>query len=342
VNCDEIKLMRLENQHLFAGEEAVRSAGDLCGLQAQFFSNAMHALKIRSTPFEGVPDGLVKSWTLRGTMHLFPEQDLPLMLHEGRVRKLRPCDTMNSDERITAQRKRYFSEIILEKIQCGVCEREALKTCCFAAGMTDAEAESIFNAWGGLLRALCEEGKICHKAQEKKAFKLCPPFIPMQKEEAELELARRYFLHYGPATVKDAVYFFGTTQAAVKRWISRLPVSEMEYQGKRYFWCGESHLPAREIPKCLFLAGFDPLMMGYEKKESLFLPPESLRRIFTLAGIVTPSLLLGGRVKARWKKTGKRVSVVPFEKLSPSELQAMEENAAELWPDFEEILIVEA
>ncbi len=44
-----------------------------------------------------------------------------------------------------------------------------------------------------------------------------------------------------------------------------------------------------EIPDCLFLAGFDPLLMGYEKKESPFLPPEYLRKVFSLAGIVMPA-----------------------------------------------------
>lgn len=55
-------------------------------------------------------------------------------------------------------------------------------------------------------------------------------------------------------------------------------------------------------PRCLFLAGFDQLMLGYEKKESLYLAPENLRAIFNLAGIVMPPVMLDGRVVGKWKR----------------------------------------
>ena len=64
---------------------------DVCrqlnGVQAQYFSNAQHALRIRcggSLPADWAQP-LVKSWTVRGTMHLFAASDLPLYLH---VKKL--------------------------------------------------------------------------------------------------------------------------------------------------------------------------------------------------------------------------------------------------------------
>ena len=71
---DELLLRRLNGQHLLMPGE--NPAGDLCGLQAQFLRNAIHALRIRT----GAADvsGLVKTWTLRGTVHLIPECDLPL------------------------------------------------------------------------------------------------------------------------------------------------------------------------------------------------------------------------------------------------------------------------
>lgn len=44
-------------------------------------------------------------------------------------------------------------------------------------------------------------------------------FEPLPEEESKLELARRYFEAYGPATVKDAAYFFGVSQAEVRRYL---------------------------------------------------------------------------------------------------------------------------
>lgn len=329
MTTDEIKLRQLAGQHLLSSAAPLTAAGDLCGIQAQFLSNALHALTIRCG---AAPDteALVKSWTIRGTMHLFPQRDLPLFLHQGRSHFLRPRDTLAEDECISAARKETFAALIVDSVSQGVEDREALKAVCFQAGMTGREAESVFDPWGGTLRALCEAGILCHKVQEKKAFRLCPPFEPMEEQAARLELARRYFTHYGPATIKDAAYFFGATQARVKSWLARLPVASAECGGRTYFYTGRN-LPSGSIPGCLFLAGFDPLMLGYQKTESLWLAPEHLRGIFSLAGIVSPALLLRGRVAGRWKRKGNRLAVTLFEPLSSRDLDLIRDTADALW-----------
>ena len=157
MTAEEIKVRRLSGQQLLSPGGPLDVAGALCGLQAQFFSNALHALAIRCG---GNADtaGLVKSWTVRGTLHLFPERDLPLFLHRGRSRFLRPQDTMNGDERISGSRKQKFAALILDSVAQGVEEREALKEVCRRAGMSQGEEESLFDPWGGLIRALCEAG----------------------------------------------------------------------------------------------------------------------------------------------------------------------------------------
>lgn len=58
----------------------------------------------------------MKSWTIRGTVHLFAPADLPLFLHEGRAHYLRPMDQMVTDEYITLERKRYFADLILDEL----------------------------------------------------------------------------------------------------------------------------------------------------------------------------------------------------------------------------------
>lgn len=325
---EEIMLRQLKGQHLLQPAEGLQAAGELCGFQAQYVSNALHALRLRSGSSDST--GLVKSWTLRGTMHIFPERELPLFLHQGRSHFLRPCDTMEADEKISKERKAYFAALVLDSVAEGAGEREQLRQCCLAAGMTEMEEESLFNPWGGMLRALCEEGKLCYKVQEKKEFMPCPPFEPMEEKAARLALARRYFCHYGPATIKDAAYFFGTTQARVKALLSELPVSSAVCEGRTYFTLDESPVSG-SIPDCLFLAGFDPLMLGYQKTESLYLPAEHLRGIFSLSGIVMPALLLRGRVAGRWKRTGKKLGITAFAPLSREDKERIAGSAEALW-----------
>lgn len=331
MTLEEMKLRRLAGQHLLDPADTQTVVKDLCGVQAQFLSHALHGLSIRCA--EVNTDGLVKSWTNRGTMHLFSVDDLPLFLHEGRTNFLRPVDTLESDAYISADRKAYFADLIVDAVSKGIDEREALKAVCEKAGMTESESKSLFDPWGGTIRALCEAGRICHKVQEKKAYQLCPSFEPMEEEPARIELARRYFTHFGPATIKDAAYFFGTTQANVKSWLKQLPVTEATLDGKSFFYI-DNGMPAGELPKCLFLAGFDQLMLGYEKTESLFLPKEHMRDIFNLAGIVRPAILVNGTVVGWWNLKNRKLKITLF---SPADQVLISDTATELWSDLKQI-----
>ena len=328
---EEIKLRRLTGQHLLAPSDTQTVVKDLCGVQAQFLSHALHGLSIRCN--EVSTEGLVKSWTNRGTMHLFSVDDLPLFLHEGRAHFLRPVDTLESDAYISADRKAYFADLIVDAVSQGVDEREALKAVCEKSGMTENESQSLFDPWGGTIRALCEAGRLCHKVQEKKVYQLCPAFEPMAEEPARIELARRYFTHFGPATVKDAAYFFSTTQAKVKSWLKPLPVIETSLDGKSYFYI-DNGLSAGDLPNCLFLAGFDQLMLGYEKTESLFLPRAHMREIFNLAGIVRPAILVNGTVVGWWNLKNRKLKITLFSSVNQ---KLISDTATALWNDLKQI-----
>ena len=331
MTLEEIKFRRLVGQHLLAPSDTQTVVKDLCGVQAQFLSHSLHSLSIRCN--EVSTDSLIKNWTNRGTMHLFSVDDLPLFLHEGRMHFLRPVDTLGSDAYINADRKAYFADLIVDSVSKGIEEREALKAVCAKAGMTERESQSLFDPWGGTIRALCEAGRICHKVQEKKAYQLCPAFEPMAEEPARIELARRYFTHFGPVTIKDAAYFFGTTQTKVKSWLKQLSVTETTLDGKSYFYI-DNGLPAGNLPDCLFLAGFDQLMLGYEKTESLFLPREHMRDIFNLAGIVRPAILVNGTVVGWWNLKNRKLKVMLF---SPADQKLISDTATSQWCDLKQI-----
>lgn len=337
---ESIKLRQLANSHLCAPVPCHQAVQDLCGVQAQFWGNAVHALSIRAS--DGVsPRRLLKSWTIRGTMHLFAVEDLPLFLHEGRSRFLRPCDTMGADEWISAERKEFFANRILEYVSQGTTTREALKAACCGDGLTQQEAESVFNPWGGTLRALCEQGLLAHAPGQEKAFCLCPPFVPMEQEAAERELLRRYFRSYGPATVADSAYFFHVSQAKIRRHLPELPLEAETVDGKTYYGIPTGIPVPERMPSCLFLAGFDPLLLGHEKRESLFLPQAHLRKVFTMAGIVHPTVLFNGEIAAKWKKTGEKLTITPFSPLLPSQRQEISQSAEAIFPGLKQLKFLE-
>lgn len=324
---------RLAQQHLLMPVDTLTAGSDLCGLQAQFLSAALHALRIRTD--DTSTDGLVKSWTLRGTMHLFPEQDLPLYFrHSGTPEAITESAwyawANKSGPVMPLERELFFAHLVTDAIAAGQDTREALRLLCREQGMTDQEEAHLFHSWGGLIAELAQVGVICFKVQEEKAYQLCPPFTPMDAHAAEIELARRYFTHYGPATLRDAAYFFHTTQTQVKKWLAELPVQTVCVDNCTYYYI-PCDMPDADIPRCLLLAGFDQLMLGYRKEDNPFLPREHLRGIFNLAGIVHPAILLDGRVVGRWKHKDGRLTLTLFESLSDHDRQAVVSKAESLW-----------
>lgn len=118
MQIDDILLLRMNRQYLFApAEDELTVLRGLCGLQAQFYGNCLHALRLRcgKAPDEDIlRTSAAKTWTLRGTLHLIAQSDLPIFLYDGRSHFLRPCDTMSDDGRLSAARKRELAAIILD------------------------------------------------------------------------------------------------------------------------------------------------------------------------------------------------------------------------------------
>lgn len=346
MTLEELKLRQLTNQYLVKKGKKEQVVRDLCGVQAQFLSNAFHSLRIRCDDFDDntVKDGLVKNWSIRSTVHVFSEKDLPLFIRcnngeDYRKNEWNGYSFWNQRDKwaLSPERQKYSSDIILDSLRHGAKTRDELKELCRQNGMTHAEETCIFDPWGGGICELCKRGFMNYVVQEKKAYCLSPKYTPVSDEKAQTEIAKRYFSNIGPATVHDAMYFFGAKQSEVKKWLSLLPTETAEVGGKTYFYIKNGREYNEGIPKCIFLAGFDQLMLGYQKKESLYLPSEHLRKIFNLAGIVMPCILLEGRVVGRWKKKNSKLSIALFEAVGEKNKKAIVFEAEKLWSDLKKI-----
>ncbi len=350
---------RLTNQYLLEKAPKLTVVRDLCGVQAQFFPQAVHALRLRSNDFDEatLAEGLVKNWTVRGTVHIFAETDLPLFLHgraggediyrssvwQGYTGGRRPDGAYRRQEdsqaesvwMLTPKRQGYFSRLVLEAIADTPKTRDELKAICLAAGMLDHESDAFFHPWGGGIRELCERGFMNYVVQETKAYTPAPRFEPIPEEDAHLEILRRYFTHFGPATLHDAMYWLGAPAKDIRIRMEHLPLSVLELDGRTYYFMETGHTYAdKSIPPCILLAGFDQFLLGYRKTENPILPPEYLRGIFNLAGIVNPAILLRGRVVGKWHKKQGKLTFTLFESLAMSDRRWILGSAEALWDDI--------
>lgn len=133
------------------------------------------------------------------------------------------------------------------------------------------------------------------------------------------------------------MYYTGAKQAEVKNWLRNLPVESFDFGGRTYYYIPNGKTYDGDIPHCIFLAGFDQLMLGYQKKESIYLKPEYLRGVFNLAGIVMPPLLLDGDVAGIWKNKNGKLEIQCFRSLSQAEKSHIEQAADMLWGDIKEV-----
>lgn len=340
MTTDELKQIHLYRQHLTNKVDKLSVVRDLCGIQSQYLSNAYHSLFIRCTDRfklkDNWSDGLVKNWTIRGTVHVFDRDDLPLFKYNDGTYL---CNEWNDEKCdnflwISAERKKLFSEFIVKCVNSAQSiTREELRDKCRLHGMTLCEESYIFDAWGGLLRPLCERGFISYKVQEKKAFEIVPRYVPMNKADAINNQFIRYLHNIAPATIRDISYFFGFSQSKVKEILRDIDVKSLKFNGNEYFYMGDIQDDLPDIPNSMFLAGFDQLMLGYQKLDSIYVSQKHIRGVFNLAGIVFPCVLYNGNVIGRWKKRNKKLIVSSFDELDLFQKTEIEESAKELWQE---------
>ena len=323
---EEFKLLRLNNQFLLSPRPAEEVVRGLIGLQAQYGSAALHALRIRRIDSPNLAQ-YVKTWSFRGTLHLHHIEDLPLVLYDGSKTVFGQMTFM--DESIASGRGEYFRDVIANALSTGDKTREELKATCLLCGMSDHETEIILHPWGGLFRAMAENGEIAYTADGNRLFTRLAPLMPMGEEEALDELMRRYLAHYAPVSLRDAQTFFGLPQKRLKELLERTAQNSFTHNGQTYFTMGQTLPNEARMPHVLFLAAFDQMLLGYRKTENPILPEAYIKSVYNNTGIVFPTVLLDGTVAAVWKRTGNKLELKPLRKIGARDQKRIERKAVD-------------
>ena len=153
MTLEELKIRQMTNQYLLAPADKLTVMRDLCGVQAQFMTNALHSLKIRTNDYDEqtVADGLVKNWSVRGTVHVFAESDLPLFIRcnngaDYRKNEWQGYSFMKNQRlcwALTPERQKYLADIIISAVSERAYTRDELKELCRANGMTKIEEDCL-------------------------------------------------------------------------------------------------------------------------------------------------------------------------------------------------------
>jgi Winged helix DNA-binding domain len=318
-------------------------------VQAQELPGALTSVALRTADrsraaVEAALDAgdVVRSWPMRGTLHLVAAEDLHWLLEllgprvlAGAAQRRAALDLTGDDiERARA----VVTATLAGGRRCG--RRELL------AAVADGGVATTGQRGYHLLWYLAQTGTLClgPTRDGEQLFVLLDEWVPgprrLGREEALAELALRFFTGHGPATVADLARWAGLPVRDVRAGVAavRGRLATLEAGGREHLMAPETPdlLAAHraDAERLLLLPGFDEFVLGYADR-SCAVPPEFAQRIVPgNNGVFRPTVVVAGRVVGTWRWTGtgtrRRLDAEPFTAFPDGVAAALPEVAAAL------------
>lgn len=357
LSWDQVLTWRVKRHHLgqrVSHDQLAAAIGRICCLHAQLLSSAELSLWAR---VDGVAQGeaermlwtdrsLVKTWAMRGTLHLLPSEEYPLW--QGALSAyrhyLRPSWLRAFG--VTEEELEELLPAVGDALDGQLLTREELASAVAdITGVPKLKAQLQDDSWGALLKPASFRGHLCFAPNEGKNVRFTSPrswlggLEPVPADVALERMTRRYLGAYGPATRDDYGRWSAHTPAQAGRMIKGLgdEVAAVEVEGKRG-WMLREHAEAAAATEpqrsVRLLPAFDPWVIGASRHVDAYCQDQHRERVYRKQGWISPVVLVDGRMRGVWRHEAKRdrvvVSVEPFEELPKAARQGVEDEAARL------------
>ena len=314
--------------------DAVRA---MVAVQTQYAASLPVAVAVRTRKVKAgwddqalaVGGSLIKSWSLRHTLHAHTVEDYQLVVgtlgDHFYPNYLRFMSRRKSLDWVQAMEEQILTELAEKPLS-----RKELHD-------RLPELKTIdMVGWGLDVMGLAFRRRVCiiGRGADQKFCHL--PECPSNPQYGEL--LRRYLLNYGPATKADFAHWTGFKAPQVQQAFKELgeigkPI-KVGHKPNLYFMIdGISDDDIPEVPPIRLLAKFDPLILSHRDK-LLFLEPDRKASVFRKAGQVEAVVLGRGIGIATWRmerKSDRMVySVEPFRTLGKMETTRLEKEFAHL------------
>ncbi len=312
----------------------------LLAMQAQDYASSLWAVGLRmrdgteADVERAIADGtLVRTWPMRGTLHLVAADDVRWLLELLAPRVIaRDAARIERDYGLDAAMLKRCRRVVSHALRDGKpMRRDMLYAVLDAAGIASAQMRGVHVAG-----RLAMEGLICGGPRDSRqpTFVLLDAWAPHARSkprDASLaELALRYFASRGPATAQDLAWWSGLTvkdaQAAITLAGSGLVQETID--GKAY-WHVPSTLPkgsGASVASLHLLPPFDEYLVGYRDR-SAALDTEHNRTVIAINGLFNASIVIDGRIAGLWKRNAGKTSVAlelqPFRALPKSRMPVL-------------------
>jgi hypothetical protein len=350
----DIAHLRLASQQITISRghsvtEVVRALGVV---QAQDYASALWAIGARlpgSTQNDVTraiaEHSIVRTWVMRGTIHLLAAEDVRWMQQLLAPRLL--SGATGRDRQLGLDEATYSrSRTLLEKALQGgkQMQRDELYAV-LECGKIATEGQRGYH----ILWRLGLEGVVCFGQPEGKqpTFALLDEWVSqsrkLERDAALAELALRYFASRGPATVQDFSSWAKLSLTEARAGLESVaPELQRFTQAGETYWMSNEPAASADVQKAFLLPAFDEYLLGY-KDRSAALAAEHLGKVVPGGnGMFLPMMVLDGRIVGTWKRTLKKKSVhidyTPFAKMKKAELTAFD-VAAQRYGAFLELMV---
>lgn len=270
---------------------------------------------------------VVRTWAMRGTLHLLPSEDVRWILDLVGPTMVRKFRRRHQELGLTPQVYDRAVEVMREVLG----EHGALTRRQIAERWAEHGLPSEGQGVPHLLCRASLEGIICFgpTVGGQATHVLLDSWLDdgcSEPADPGQELARRYVSAYAPTTPEDYGTWSGMPSAQIRKAFDAISddLLIVDVDGTP-MWMPKTHRGlldvalADETPSIKMLGAFDPYLLGYRTRD-LGVAPELLKRVHPGGGIIRPIILVDGRAVATWarKRTGRKLSITvsPFKSLS--------------------------
>lgn len=285
---------------------------------------------------------IVRSWPLRGTLHLVPAAALRPILAITGSRELARAAKRHRDLEIDDEVHRQARAIAEAELSGGrSLSRDELFSEWQRAGIATAAQRGYHLIWRLALEAVLCAGPVEGRGQR---FVLCDEWIPAAtsdpaRPETLAALLTAYLDGHGPATVRDFAWWSGLTLGDARTAHAAAGGAVVAFDDERLVIAGSDFTtPGR--PDRLALAAFDEYFLGYADRSAVCDPRFAQRVVPGSNGVFQPILVANGRVEGVWKaKQARGAASIALDPFEPPIDAARYSGALEKWARFRGITL---
>jgi hypothetical protein len=261
---------------------------------------------------------ILRTWPMRGTLHLVPGRDARWMVHHLGARALaqaaRRRSTLGIDE-VTAQRALDVLAEAIDASPTGLLGRPDCARALAGAGIDTSGQRAYHLLWYASAHGITCVGPTRGGEQTFALLdRWAPPGEDLDRPEALATIAERFVRSHGPATVADLARWADLTMADARAGAAAgSGVLTRDVEGVSMLVHEESLDTGTELDgpgAAHALPGFDELVLGYRDRTAQLSPEDEARVVPGGNGVFAPTLVVDGRVVGTWRRTSRTRSVL--------------------------------